>query len=68
MVRKGARQYQRDGRPQWKKVRTSWWCVEELETYLLGPADVVSIITALAENACDGSGHRRSELVEKTWN
>ena len=28
--------------------------VEELETYLHGPTDVAGMITALAENACDG--------------
>ena len=27
--------------------------VEELETFLFGPADVAGIITALTENACD---------------
>ena len=40
-----------------------WW-VEELETFLLRQSDVAGIVTALAENAGDGNGSRRFELIE----
>ena len=39
--------------------------VDELETLLLVPSDVPGVITALAENACDGDGSRRVELIDK---
>ena len=38
--------------------------VEELETLPSGPSDVASITTALAENACDGDGSKRFEVIE----
>ena len=37
--------------------------VDELEA-LLGSTDVAGIITALAEEACEGPGSRRFELIE----
>ena len=31
----------------------------------LGPSDVAGLINALAENACDGHGSRKFELIDK---
>ena len=40
--------------------------VEELESSLLGPTDVAVIITALAENACDGGVYVYTDLFIET--